>query len=138
MRSRLDDIVEEETAIVDTGGSMTSDAATILHKAYRDVAKRIAERAFRHCAELAYERDADPFYLELQPAPAEEKCHGCGGAAHQYPPSIDRRQGERRNLDDASRYDARTDHYTTMRPGLGRAVYEWLPNRRSGKERRST
>src|ERR1035438_8950361 len=134
MRSRLDEIVEEE-CIKGYDGT---------------VAKRIAERAFRHGAErhalwVKSVGDAAANVVpKMVPAPAEEKagrthawdcgislsvgictcgnpgrCPFWGGATN------DRRRGERRNLDNASRYDARINHYTTMRPGLGRDLYEW-------------
>jgi hypothetical protein len=53
MRTRLDEIVEEEIRAVDTAGEMTSPAARILHEAYRNVARKIAERSFRHGVERA-------------------------------------------------------------------------------------
>ena len=143
MRTRLDEIVEEEIDRFVFG-----DKAQIY---LREV--RIAERAFRHGVELgqyagwiACKNGHGVFTgQEVQPAPAEEKpCNrvGCGwvqgphihAAAHVeekcpdecwhgrnswlhglHIPLPDRRKGERRV--DNSRYDARIDCYASMRPG---------------------
>ena len=125
MRTRLDEIVEEEIR-AEAGDRHAGPMVAA-------ICKRIAERAFRHGVEQAgtgmheackvrYSgihfdlRGVQPAPAEerhpeqdtvhaaqaerYKPAPAEEKvpvrCPTCGGLPHPYPPSLDRRKGERR------------------------------------------
>lgn len=165
MRTRLDEIVEEETRQVYPGAG--APRGGYLH--------RIAERAYQEgiAAALIAEwegqikagvltglhvsgKDVEPAPVEAEIAgwvwPVEWHDRWC--LEQRYPPPCvcgknDRRKGERRV--DNSRYDARTDCYTSMRPGgearmhthatgLGRSgdgpVYEWLPNRRRQNRRK--
>jgi hypothetical protein len=88
MRTRLDEIVEEEYRIrawresADTG---SWDGAT----------RRVAERAFRHGVERAYGEPGDPFppHEPIRPAPAEIPTDWLSLKRETYP----RRKGERRS-----------------------------------------
>jgi hypothetical protein len=126
MRTRLDEIVEEETG---------EDASPGWHV-------RIAERAFRHGVEQCV---ASPDWTGLQPsrvqpAPAEEKCRSCWHTPHPGSPCSsglnecdnwrgcdNRRKGERRKV-------AHLRHgYTYFYPD-GPDTYR--RDRRSGSDRR--
>lgn len=134
MRTRLDDLVDEEFR---TEG---------WHSSMKFAAKRIAERAFRHgaemggmaavrlCEQIRLEKAPPEFGYEVQPAPADEKaCTNCGHTPHGtdqckrcasrsiLPYCIDRRHLKRRT----------GPHSRRILRG-----YAMEPDRRSGTDRR--
>ena len=138
MRTRLDEIVEEERACLNGWAAYPAG----LHK--------IAERAFRHGVEQAHGVFAylDPNGRNVQPAPAEEKpqcsCRSVGicctpNVIHRTdgPCFMDSRKGERRK--------GTEDQACVLPPLDGKDVspiYQfnsrmfWLRDRRTGKDRR--
>lgn len=131
MRTRLDEIVEEECR-----GEATYGGNEIT------VGRRVAERAFRHGVEqtkaAATCREANVYGINLkipefgnvQPAPAEDRCAGKTGI-HVCP---DRRKGERRT-------ETITGSLYRSTAGGAIPMYAkdeggWWCDRRSGKERR--
>jgi hypothetical protein len=123
VRTRLDEIVEEEFEKV----------GRVLVFSTGEICKRVAELAFRHGVERGiiegrkFDRGSRvEGFDHVQPAPAEEnvpvRCPTCGGLPHPYPPSLDRRKGERRVIRDSV---------------IGRVLGAFPEmERRSGKDRR--